>query len=176
MKFLFYLFSLPARLLRRMEAIHLKNSLGHLGSGSPLNPGVTISFPNKIFIGNNVSIAPGVNLGASTYGAITIGDRCAIAAGTRIVTATHDPDALPVSIVGINRSVTIGADVWIGTSAIILPGVTIHDGAIVAAGAVVTADVPPDCMVGGVPAREIRKLATREKRREIGKQHKDHKP
>jgi acetyltransferase-like isoleucine patch superfamily enzyme len=52
--------------------------------------------------------------------------------------------------------VTIGDHVWLGTRAIILKGVTIGDGALVAAGAVVTKDVPPKTLVGGVPARVIR--------------------
>jgi maltose O-acetyltransferase len=50
----------------------------------------------------------------------------------------------------------IGDDVWIGTRAILLPGVTVGRGAIVGAGAVVTADVPPRAIVGGNPARIIR--------------------
>ena len=54
------------------------------------------------------------------------------------------------------ESVSIGNDVWIGTSSIILDGVTIGDGAVVAAGAVVTKDVPPYAIVGGVPARVIK--------------------
>lgn len=53
-------------------------------------------------------------------------------------------------------SVVVGNDVWIGTRAIILSGVTIGDGAIVGAGAVVTHDVPPYAVVGGVPAKTIR--------------------
>ena len=53
------------------------------------------------------------------------------------------------------QPVTIMDDVWIGARAIILPGVTIGQGAIVAAGAVVTKDVPPFAIVGGVPARLI---------------------
>ena len=52
--------------------------------------------------------------------------------------------------------VTIGDDVWIGTRAIILPGVTIGNGVIIGAGAVVTKDVPDYAIVGGVPARVIR--------------------
>ena len=56
----------------------------------------------------------------------------------------------------------IGNDVWIGTAAIILPGVTVHDGSVVAAGAVVAKDVPPDCVVGGVPAKVIKQLESTE--------------
>lgn len=56
-----------------------------------------------------------------------------------------------------NKPVEIGNDVWIGANAIILPGVHIADGAVVAAGAVVTKDVEPYCIVGGCPARVIRK-------------------
>jgi acetyltransferase-like isoleucine patch superfamily enzyme len=52
--------------------------------------------------------------------------------------------------------------------AIILPGVTINDGAVIAAGAVVAGDVPPDCVFGGVPAKLIKKLDARELRLERG--------
>lgn len=54
------------------------------------------------------------------------------------------------------QKITIGNDVWIGTNAIILPGVAIGDGAIIGAGAVVTKDVPPYAVVGGVPAKVIK--------------------
>ena len=55
-----------------------------------------------------------------------------------------------------NKNVSIGNDVWIGANAIILDGITISDGAIIGAGAVVTKDVPPYAIVGGVPAKIIR--------------------
>lgn len=61
-----------------------------------------------------------------------------------------------------NKAIEIGNDVWVGTNAIILPGVKINDGAIVAAGAVVTKDVPPYAVVGGVPARIIKYRFTKE--------------
>lgn len=56
-----------------------------------------------------------------------------------------------------NRPIVIGNDVWIGANVILLPGVTVGDGAIIAAGAVVTKDVEPYTIVGGVPAKEIKK-------------------
>ncbi len=63
---------------------------------------------------------------------------------------------------GNNEQVVIGNDVWIGVNSTILPGVTIHDGAIVAAGAIVTKDVPPYAIVGGVPAKVIKYRFTQE--------------
>lgn len=56
------------------------------------------------------------------------------------------------------KPITIGDDVWIGGHSTILPGVTIGNGAIVAAGAVVTKDVEPNTVVGGVPAKVIKKI------------------
>ena len=141
---------------------------------SILSFGIHISFPQNISIGDDVSIACGVRLGASTQGSITIGDRCSITEGTRFVTPTHDYNVLPVSSVGINKSIVIGKDVWIGTAAIILPGVTVHDRAIVAAGAVVSKDVLPDCMVGGVPAVLIKQLEPGETRFKRGQSKSGH--
>ncbi len=68
----------------------------------------------------------------------------------------HDNHRFENSYIRSNRSIVIGNDVWIGANAIILPGVHIGDGAIVAAGAVVTGDVDEYAIVGGVPAKLIR--------------------
>jgi chloramphenicol O-acetyltransferase type B len=61
------------------------------------------------------------------------------------------------------RPIEIGSDVWIGARAIVLDGVRVGDGAIVAANAVVTTDVPPYAIVGGVPAKILRYRFSREK-------------
>ena len=67
----------------------------------------------------------------------------------------HDDWIAPIDFVGKGR-VEIGNDVWIGRQCIIMDGVTIGDGAVVATGAVVTKDVPPYAIVGGVPAKVIK--------------------
>jgi len=169
MNFLLKFFKLPFRLLRRLRTNFITSQLEFLGSGSYISSGVVISYPENVFIGEDVSIASGVHINASSQGKVIIGSRCAIASRTTIVTATHDPNVLPISKKGINKSVTIGDDVWVGTGVIILPGVTIHDGAIIAAGAVVVKNVASNCLVGGVPAKLIKKLDSRVARLAKGK-------
>lgn len=83
---------------------------------------------------------------------ISIGDDCAIADGVQIM--DNSWHAVNSQIGG--GEIEIGNNVWIATGAMILPEVKIGDGAIVAAGAVVTKDVPPRCMVAGVPAKVIK--------------------
>lgn len=84
---------------------------------------------------------------------ITIGNNVAIAREVLIM----DSDAHPTSDRDMDRPVRIGDHVWIGSRATILKGVNIGDGAIVAAGSLVTKDVPPRTMVAGVPARIIKR-------------------
>lgn len=78
-----------------------------------------------------------------------------ISPSVAILTAEHDVQSK--SFAGVEAPVAIGDYVFIGTGAMIMPGVTLGDGAIVAAGAVVTHDVGPYTIVGGVPARPIGK-------------------
>lgn len=166
---IYLLVTWPVQMIRKLKVFLLTRRLGRFGAGSRFCHDVQLIYPSRIFIGKEVSIARGVDISASSKGCVTIGDRCAIAAGVRIVTPTHDPDCLPITSVGINKSISIGNDVWIGTGAIILPGITINDGAVIAAGAVVTKDVPPDCIVGGVPAKLIKVLPPRSERFELGR-------
>jgi len=86
-------------------------------------------------------------------GSITIGDNVSISAEVCILTAEHDPQSSDFS--GGVRPVNIEDYVFIGTRAMILPGVTLGKGSFIAAGAVVTKDVPPFTIVAGVPAKPI---------------------
>lgn len=87
-------------------------------------------------------------------GPIEIADHVSISSEVYILTADHD--VMAEGLPGRVRPVRIGRDVFVGTRAIILPGVTIGEGAAVGAGSVVTKDVEPFTVVAGVPARPIR--------------------
>jgi acetyltransferase-like isoleucine patch superfamily enzyme len=101
-------------------------------------------------------------------GGVSIGDRTYLSPGVHIYSSNHvvsDPDRPFVDQGVTTEGVMIGDDCWIGAQAIILDGVTIGNGSVVAAGAVVTTDVPAHTMVAGAPARVIRRLD--EARREV---------
>jgi maltose O-acetyltransferase len=86
---------------------------------------------------------------------VMIGDGTQIGPGVQILTADHPRDpAQRRAGLEFGRPIRIGANVWIGAAAIILPGVTVGDDAVVGAGAVVTRDVRPGATVVGNPARE----------------------
>lgn len=92
---------------------------------------------------------------------IHIGDNCMLAPGVHIYTATHPVDATArISGVEYGKPVTIGHNVWIGGRAVINPGVTIGDNAVIASGAVVVKDVPANVVVGGNPARILKVLTS----------------
>lgn len=96
-------------------------------------------------------------------GPVTIGSHVNLAQGITVTALNHNfsDTTRRIDEQGISTNpVTIEDDVWIGANAVILPGVTIGQHAAVAAGAVVTADVPANTVVGGVPARIIKKINT----------------
>ncbi|WP_211653284.1 maltose acetyltransferase domain-containing protein [Planococcus alpniumensis] len=88
---------------------------------------------------------------------IRIGDNCLVGPGVHIYTATHPLDIEQrLSGVESGKAVRIGDNVWIGGRAVINPGVTIGDNAVIASGAVVVKDVPANTVVGGNPAAFIK--------------------
>lgn len=90
---------------------------------------------------------------------VQIGDRVRIGHDVLLLTVDHRiGDSTHRCGGSFARPIVIGDGTWIGSRAIILPGVSIGNGAVVAAGAVVTRDVPPDTLVAGVPARVVRSL------------------
>ncbi len=104
-----------------------------------------------LYLKNNVAISPRCRL--DTRGTITIGENVGIAEDVIILTADHNIKSSNFD--GQNKGVTIGDYAWIGTRAMILPGVSLGRGSVIAAGAVVTKSVPEYEIWGGVPARKI---------------------
>ena len=91
------------------------------------------------------------------HGGVSLGDGCQI--GHNVVFATLNHGLAPEDRqTTYPAPITLGKNVWVGSNSTILQGVTIGDNAVIAAGAVVTKDVPENTIVGGVPARIIRKI------------------
>ena len=109
----------------------------------------------NIFIGKNVFINSGCRF--QDQGGIKIGDGVLIGHNVVLATINHDIDPSKRSDMHL-APIVIGNNVWIGANATVLPGVTIGDGAIIAAGAVVTKDVPANVIVGGIPAKIIKTI------------------
>lgn len=112
-------------------------------------------FGRNIQVGDNVFINACCQF--QDQGGIRLGDGCLIGHNVVFATLNHDlnPERRQICI---PKSIELGKNVWIGSNATILGGVKIGDNAVVAAGAVVTKDVEPNTIVGGVPARFIKKI------------------
>ena len=110
-----------------------------------------------VMIGNHTRIG----LHNTIIGPVTIGNHVNLAQGITVTALNHNfSDAEKrIDEQGVNTTpVVIGDDIWIGANAVILPGVTIGSHSVVAAGSVVTKDVPPHSLVAGVPAKIIRQI------------------
>lgn len=128
--------------------------LGAVGSGVVVRP------PFRCDYGYNIRLGDGVflNFGCIVLDVapVEIGAGTQVGPGVQILTADHPRDAaLRAQKLEYGRPIRIGANVWIGGGALILPGVTIGDDAIVGAGSVVTRDVPAGATVAGNPARPL---------------------
>lgn len=139
------------------EGIQIGNNVSILSNTIIECTGVIRSIGVGLTIGNNVGISQ--NCFIQVRGKVTIGNDVIIGPGVSIFSENHnfnDP-SLPVRLQGETRKgVTIEEGAWIGTKAIILDGVRVGRNSIVAAGSIVTRDVPSYAIVGGVPARVLK--------------------
>ncbi len=122
-----------------------------IGTGSTLHMRVRIYDPRGVKIGTDSIIGEQVVLDGRAP--LLIGDHVDIATGAMIYNSQHD--IRDPHFTAIEAKTQIEDYVFIGPRAIVLPGVTVGKGAVVAAGAVVTKDVPENTVVGGVPAKQI---------------------
>ena len=138
----------------------IKNLFGqsenpHIESPFYCDYGFNITTGKNFYANHGVTILDGAP--------VTFGDNVFLAPGVLISTATHPTDPVERAT-GIESAlkITVGNDVWIGMGAKILPGVTIGNNVVVAAGAVVNKDISDNSIVGGVPAKVIKTIASKE--------------
>jgi maltose O-acetyltransferase len=123
--------------------------------------GIIFFYPIKIHNKENVSIGNNCSLNAFVHiwggGGLEIGDNVMIASHVSINTITHDYNKEVIRFApNIYKSVIIEDDVWIGSSAIIMPGIRIGQGAVIGAGSVITKDVPSRAIIIGNPGRVLK--------------------
>jgi acetyltransferase-like isoleucine patch superfamily enzyme len=111
----------------------------------------------NIEMGENVTINAFVHIWANCN--LKIGKDTMLASHVQITTSTHDYNIHPMHATRIDQPVEIGKNVWIGTGAIILPGVTIGDNSVIGAGSVVTKDIPDNSIAYGIPAIVRKKIS-----------------
>jgi len=158
-----------------LTTFFVKINLNKVGRNVRINSGITYRYPGNINLGNNVTIARRVTLISENKegvleindgvtltfdvridfsGGVQIGRNTLISKNTTIETHSHglDPHSKPEY-----RKLTIGENVWIGMNSTILSDVRkIGSNSVVAAGSLVTKEVPPNCIVGGIPAKIIK--------------------
>jgi len=137
--------------IQRRRAELLRRQMAACGRDVSIQWPVVINGADHLRVGDRVSINAFVHIWAQ--GGVRIGDDSLIASHVAITSLTHVLAAAKYADTCECRPIEIGRNVWIGTHAVILPGVTIGDNAVVGAGAVVTQDVAAGAVVTGVPAR-----------------------
>ena len=158
----FFLIELTVRLLQVLVARSLwfwgRIRFGALvpdrGLGCVCHWNADLKYPRNLHLGEKVVIGANVSLGA--HSPVHLGDRVRLSMDVIIETAGLDFDGRSAPYAHTSRPIHIANDVWIGSRAIVLGGVSIGAHAIVAAGAIVTKDVPAHAVVAGIPAKVVK--------------------
>jgi len=142
---------------RRWRNLLLRLFGARIGKHSTVHATAVVWAPWNLEMGDFTAVAPGANL--YNVARITLGTKTLISQEAFLCTASHDVSAPGMDL--ITRPITVHDDAWVTARALVCPGVKIGNGAVIAAGAVVTRDVEPWTVVGGNPARFIKRRVLR---------------
>ena len=144
-------------LAKKIRCFWAKRIISSMGKNVNIEKGAY--FTPELSIGDN----SGIGINCEVYGKVSLGNDVMMGPEVVIYTAGHKHDSIdvPMRLQGNEepREVIIGNDVWIGRRVMIMPGVRIGDGCVIAAGAVVTKDIPPYTIAAGVPAKVVKNRA-----------------
>ncbi len=143
------------------ENIDATRRLGNMGKGTIVRETAILKWPENIYIGDDSHVNHYCCLWASRNSTITIGNNGLMGPGVKIMSSNHGIQKNEVIRVQTytEKSVEIGNDVWLGANSVVVAGVKIGDGAVIAAGSVVTRNIPPYSIAGGIPAKVIKERA-----------------
>lgn len=152
----FFLSVFPGKLGQSLRRRYWAKRLEFCGKDLIMAERVKIASPEKLRLGNNVGIGIGAYITAG--GGVTVGNYVGIGPGAKIWSVNHiyENPHTPWLLQGSEtKPVVIGNDVWVAAGSIVKPGVTIGDGAIIAAGTVLSKSIPPFAIVAGNPGRIV---------------------
>lgn len=144
------------------EIILAKNSILVIGSGCTLKGKISIGSYSSVYLGNNISVTKNLLIRVVESTALKIGNDCLIASDVIIRTCDGHPiyDVNTKLRINKGKDIIINDHVWIGDQAVILKGVKVGSGSVIAMGSIVTKNVPEKVIVAGVPAKTIRENCT----------------
>ncbi|HLQ98361.1 MAG TPA: sugar O-acetyltransferase [Candidatus Dormibacteraeota bacterium] len=134
----------------------IKQLFGSTGSNPSIEDNFHCDLGYNIHVGDE--FYAGYNCVILDMGEVRIGDNCMLGPNVGIYTAGHSIEPLDRNKSGYTIPIKIGNDVWVGGNCVILAGVTIGDNSVVAAGSIVTKDVPKNTVVAGNPAKIIKEI------------------
>lgn len=139
----------------KLRGLRNKFKLKHCGWGTTLDTNIIIKGSKNVQIGEFCTLNSFIHIWGQA--GVFIGDRVMIASHVAITSLTHDYTNIDMrNAPAIGKPIIIEEDVWIGSHAVIMPGIKIGRGAVIGAGAVVTKDVPAQAIVTGVPANIVK--------------------
>ncbi len=145
----------------RLKTLVLRAFGATVGVGVVVKPRVRIKDPRNLTVGDHCWI--GEEVWIDNLAPVTFGEAVCVSQGAYLCTGGHNYARPSFDLV--IGPITVQDQAWVGAKAVLLPGVTVGAGAVVAAGAVVTKDVPPRMIVAGNPARALRPRPTRTPRK-----------